>query len=152
MMIRKIKLTENLARLSNREPFLLPGVLTFKFEHKGYDLTNAFIHLKNGEKEETFRFTNPFVIPKEFLFTGDLYYKIDMYINDVKSKEWSGLPLRLQEIDGGVQALDIVYELEKKLENSVSKKEYNELLNTVNDLITKHNELIDTVNAIKENY
>ena len=61
-MEKTIKLLENHARLDDYEPFLMPDKLIVNFEHKGYDLSNAFITLRNGEKIEKFKFLNHFEI------------------------------------------------------------------------------------------
>ena len=154
--MRTIHLERNYGRLANREPFLLPNELKLKFDHVGYDLSNAFITLKNGLVKEKYKFTNPFIVDKKFLFTGRLFAKLDMYIGDKKVKSWDCLPIEIKETDEAVIAWDLLSLLEKEIkelkENCVPKTAFNELLSKYNVLVDKHNELTETVMQIKENY
>lgn len=151
-MIKKIKLDGSYVRLLDKEPFLLPGELILEFQHIGYDLSNAFITLKNGEKIEKFTFEKPFKVPKEFLYAGDLYVKVEMYLGDTKAKDWNCLPIRLVETETGLTGFDLLASLEKKVSESVPKKDFDTLIEKVNEIIKKQNEIADTVSAIKENY
>lgn len=146
-MEKTIELNDNVARLLDREPFLLPDKLVFNFKHIGYDLSNAFITLKNGEKCIKQRFVAPFVVPSEVLFAGNLYLKLEMYLGETKAKEWNCLPLKIVETDNGLEVNDFLELLEKKMQDNV-----NCLTEKINEFITKHNELAETVSAIKENY
>lgn len=149
-MEKTIKLLENHARLDDYEPFLMPDKLIVNFEHKGYDLSNAFITLRNGEKIEKFKFLNHFEIPKNFLYAGDLYVKVEMYLGGEKAKQWISLPIRIKETKTGLVINDLLYELEKKISNSVDIKTFNDLVSVVNKLIENHNKLAETVSELKE--
>ena len=154
-MVKKIKLLNYYARLIDNEPFLLPDDnLTLNFKHQGYDLSNAFISLRNGERTAKYKFNNLFVVPQEFLFVGDLHIKVEMYLDGEKAKQWIVLPIRIRETDNGIQAFDVFSSLEKQIqsikEDYVSKEKYNFVVNKLNEIISKQNELADTVSAMKE--
>ena len=156
-MIKKITLTKDrFARLSDREPFLLPDRLEIDFDSIGYDLTNTFITLKNGEKSGHFKVSRPFIIPNEFLYAGNLYIGLDAYLDGVIVKHWDTLPIRIVETTESVYCFDFIGDIEKRLAileaTSVTKREFNELKEHINKAIESHNELADTVSEIKETY
>ena len=146
----------NLGRLSNREPFLLPDKLLLKFSHAGYNLENAFITLKNGSNFEKYKLQEPFEVAPDFLIAGNLNIRIEMYVGDEKVKQWDCLPIKIRETEMGVEIFDIVSRLEDEIaylkNNSVEKKTFNDFLIKYNEFVEKHNELTETVHQIKENY
>ena len=143
-----LKLSENLGRLVINEPLLLPDYLRISIEHKGYDLSNAFITLKNGEKQTKLKLTNPFDIPQELLFAGRLFIGIDAYQKGELYRHWDCIPQRIVETqDSKLYLFDELTELYNKLDElSLQMKD------KFNELAKKHNGLAETVNAIKENF
>lgn len=133
-MIKTFELTKsNLARLVNNEPFLLPDKeLVFDFEHSGYNLLSAFIILKNGEINDKYKLTKPFIVPEKFLFAGILNVQIDMYLNGEKVKTWTCSPIKIKETnDGNFELIDL-------LADTVSRKEFEELKASVDKLVAQH--------------
>lgn len=156
-MIKQITLTKNsLARLSDKEPFLMPDFLELEFKSIGYDLTNAFIVLKNGEKQGKFRLEKVFRIPDEFLFAGVLNMSIYAYINGELLKQWNVLPIKFIETENKVECFEFLSELEKQLnelKTTYTKKEEHDLIvKKLNEVIIKQNEIAETVSEIKETY
>lgn len=156
-MIKTIELTrEKFARLLEKEPFLLPDILKLDFQSIGYDLTQAFITLKNGEVKEKFLLEKPFTVPEKFLFAGMLNISIDTYHKGMLVKHWDCLPIKVVETEEEMHCFEYVAELEKEIkdlkENTVSKVEYEKLVNKINEIIDKQNEIAETVSEIKENY
>ena len=113
-MIKIIELSKY-ARVVDHSPFLLPDTLEFDFESCGYDMSNAFITLKNGNIQETYKLTRPFEVPSKFLFAGELYISIDAYIKGNLIKHWDCLPLLIKETEVGMQCFDFLFEIEKKM-------------------------------------
>lgn len=147
-MEQVLKLNEHLARLVINEPLLLPDDLIIHISHVGYDLSTAFITLKNGEKKDKFKLTNPFNIPKDFLFSGRLFIGIDAYHKEELYKHWDTVPIKI--VDTGESSLYLFDELEalnKKMTDLATK-----LIGKFNDLAEKHNVLSETIKEIKENY
>lgn len=153
-MVKTIKLLDNYARLVESEPFLMPDKLIVRFIHQGYDLSNAFVTVKNGTKIEKYKFANPFVIPSEFLFAGDLYIKVEMYLGGEKAKQWTTLPIRIMETATSLIAYDLLSSLENEIktikEDYVSKEKYLLVVEKLNEIAKKQNEIADTVSVIKE--
>ena len=114
-MIKTIQLDKKGARLVNREPFLLPDKLQFDFENIGYDLSNAFITFKNGEKSEHLKIVSPLLVPESVLFAGKLETRIDIWYNGKIIKTFYLMPLQIVETDVGIEVLDILYEYQKTL-------------------------------------
>jgi hypothetical protein len=142
-MKKIIELNQNgIGRLTEREPFLLPDTLELEFKTKNYDLSNAFISLKNGVEEGKFKLTFPFVVDKRFLIGGKLEMTLRLYANDVLVKTFAITPIKLVETTYGIHAFDFLSLLEDK---------YNKLFEKVNELIEKHNALDEHVADIKEN-
>ena len=156
-MNRIIKLSKSdVVRIENTEPFLLPGTLTLKFNAIGYDMQNAFISIQNGTIKGHYRYKKEFVIDEKFLFSGKLNITVHLYMDEKVVKEWHVLPLKIVETEFGIQCFDFLTELEKKIEsletNTVDKESFNLVTTKLNELSEKHNELAETVIAIKENY
>lgn len=151
-MEKTIELKGSIARLLDKEPFLMPDNLILNFKHVGYDLSNAFITLRNGEKIVKEKLSKPYKVPVEVLFTGDLHTKIEMYLDGKKAKEWLGAPIRVVETEQGLQLNDLLYELERKINNCVKISTFNNLAENHNNLAENHNKLADTVSDIKENF
>ena len=154
-MIRKITLgKDNVARLGNTEPFLLPGKLAIEFE-SNYDLTTAFISLKNGKIEGIIPLKKHLEIPSEFLFAGTLNLAVKLYHRDTVVKEWYCLPIRIIETEFGIQAFDLLGDIEKRLkaieESATTKEEHKVLTEAFNELASSFNTLVETVSQIKEN-
>lgn len=121
-MVKTICLYDKAARLENTEPFIIPDDLQFNFKSVGYDLSNAFITLQNGTLKETFKLTNPFAVPADFLFAGRLLGKVEMYLDGKKVKTWNLYPLKIEETDGTIESFDEIADLLKrveKLENEI---------------------------------
>jgi hypothetical protein len=154
-MIKNVKLFSNFGRLADSEPFLLPDTLSLRFRHQGYDLSNAFITLKNGEKLSKIKFSNPFNVPKEFLFAGDLSLKIEMFLGGEVAKQWNILPIRIMETPTGLETFDLLNKIEKELktikDDYVPKEKYMLVVEKLNEVAEKQNVLAETVSAIKEN-
>lgn len=116
-MIKIIQLDRKGARLVNREPFLLPDVLQFDFDNiVGYDLSKAFISLKNGDKKEHLKLNAPFTVPDSVLFAGRLEMQIDIWDDDKMLKSFFVPPLQIVETDTGMQCFDVLAEYEKRLQ------------------------------------
>jgi hypothetical protein len=139
----------NIARITDREPFVLPDELVLKFNSLGYDLTNAFIVLQNGSQKAMYPLRNPFKVPNDILYSGILEIGIKAYKGGTKIKDWVCSPIRIKEADQGLICFDFLYDLEQRLakveEALVTKKDHN-------ILVEKHNELADTVSEIKEKF
>ena len=156
-MIKQITLTKNsLARLEDKEPFLMPDFLELEFKSIGYDLTNAFIVLKNGEKQGKFRLEKVFRIPDEFLFAGVLNMSIYAYINGELLKQWNVLPIKFIETENDVQGFDYFGEIERQISeiknDYIGKEEHKRVIEKINEVVDNQNKLIETVSEIKENY
>ena len=141
-MIKTIELyTNNLARIKEREPFMLPDTLVLDFETTRYDLSNAFVSLKNNNIECQKKLISPFYVDEEFLFPGMLDIAIHIYQDGKCVKSWYCLPLEIMETKHGTMAFEKLDKIEKKLDL---------INNKFNELGEKHNELADTVSEIKE--
>lgn len=114
-MRKTIELTKY-ARLVEHEPFLLPDLLEIDFQSCGYDLSNAFITLKNGEIKEKYKLSRPFIIPDRFLFVGELQISIDAYSKDSLIKHWDCLPIHIRETEEGMQCFDFLGKIETQIE------------------------------------
>lgn len=133
---------DNVARLSDTEPFLLPDNLILSFKSNGYDLRNAFISVKNGNAKGQFKLTNPFVIDQEYLFAGQLDIDIRLYNDEGElAKKWSVAPIRIKETEFGITGFDVIADIEKR---------YEKLVEAFNKLAESHNDLTDTVRDLKE--
>ena len=115
-MVKIIQLgTEKTGRLLNKEPFIMPDKLEFTFNSIGYDLTSAFITLKNGEIKEKYKLTQPFTVPDKFLFAGILNIGIDAYKNAVLIKHWDILPIKIVETHENLECFDLLADIDKRL-------------------------------------
>ena len=133
---------DNVARLSNTEPFLMPDNLILSFKSNGYDLRNAFISLKNGEKKGQFKLSNPFVIEQDFLFAGQLDIDIRLYNDEGEiAKKWSVVPIKIKETEFGITGFDLLADLERR---------YEQFIEAFNALAESHNDLTDTVRDLQE--
>ena len=106
---------ETVGRLSNREPFLLPDNLIFDVKSIGYDLTSAFITLKNGNIQDKYKLTLPFVVPDKFLFAGILNFSIDAYQKGELYKHWAFLPIKIIETNEGLECFDLLADIDKRV-------------------------------------
>ena len=107
--------TEKTGRLLNKEPFLLPDKLELDFQSIGYDLTSAFITLKNGEVKEKHKLIRPFTVPEKFIFAGLLNISVDAYKNGVLIKHWDILPIKIIETNEKMECFDLLADLDKRL-------------------------------------
>lgn len=124
-MIKKIMLNkQGIGRLLEKESFLLPDEISLEFLSEGYDLSNAFISLRNGKKEGVFRLSSPFKIPSEFLFAGYLNCRVTLYNGSNVAKKWDILPIEIIEVPTGTEMRDYLGELEEKLVILQQKVEY----------------------------
>jgi hypothetical protein len=115
-MIKKIELNKNGAgRLVEHEPFLLPEEIELEFIAKGYDMTDSFVCLRNGENHGVLRLSGPLKIPNEYLHAGYLNMRVEMYLNGEMAKRWDVLPIKLLEVPNGFEVKDYLGELEEKL-------------------------------------
>lgn len=156
-MNKIIELTkDNIARLSNAEPFLLPDKLTLEFRSIGYDLSNAFITIKNGIKKHKVPLSSPIDIPEDLLFAGNLIMCVDAYLSGKLLKHWEILPIRIIETEDTLIGFDILSKIEKEIEelknNTSTKEDYKKIVDKINEIIDKQNEITETVSEIKENY
>lgn len=141
-MIKTIELyTNNLARIKEREPFMLPDTLVLDFETTRYDLSNAFVSLKNNKVEHQQKLISPFYVDEKLLFPGMLDIAIHIYQDGKCVKSWYCLPLEIMETKHGTMAFEKLDKIEKMLDL---------INNKFNELGEKHNELADTVSEIKE--
>lgn len=115
-MIKIIQLDRKGARLVNRESFLLPDILQFDFENIGYDLSNAFITLKNGSVTEHFKLNALFTVPDSVLFAGKLEMQIDLWNDGKIVKSFFLPPLQIVETNTGMQCFDVLAEYDKRLQ------------------------------------
>lgn len=115
-MIKIIKFDRKGARLVNREPFLLPDILQFDFENIGYNLSNAFITLKNGSVTEHLKLNVPFTVPDSVLFAGKLEMQIDLWNDGKIVKSFFLPPLQIVETNTGMQCFDVLAEYDKRLQ------------------------------------
>lgn len=106
---------QGIGRLKINEPFLLPDEIELNFIAKGYDLSNAFISLQNGENSGVLRLSNPFNVPDEYLHAGYLNMRVEMYIGDKVAKRWDIMPIKIYEVPSGTEMKDYLGELEEKL-------------------------------------
>ena len=155
-MKRIIELDRNgIGRLANNEPFLLPDGLELIFRASGYDLSNAFVSLRNGSVKDVYRLASPFKVDEKFLFGGNLNIGVKLYSGGVCVKNWAILPIKLVESDFDIEAFDYLGDLEARVEmfekDYVPIGRYNEVVDKLNKLIDKHNELTETVRDLKEN-
>lgn len=159
-MEKKITLSKNqFARLDNPEPFIISENenLVFNFESE-YDLSNAVITLKNNRLQKNYKLEKSFIIPKEFLFGGRLNFSITLYVDGEKVKKWIGLSIRLVEADKEIIVFEEITTLTKRvvaLENQVGElkltlKNYTNLINKVNEIVIKQNEIVETISAMQE--
>lgn len=160
-MIQEINLTScTTARLSEGEPFLV-GVndtLELEFSSTYYLLLDLVISLKNGNKQGKYRVKDrKFTVPEEFLFAGKLEIGIDLITRGDVAKRWNVVPVILKDAESGVKSIDEITVLQN--ESAETKKQladitakYNTLAENFNALAKAHNELAETVSAIKENY
>lgn len=156
-MKKIITLTKNrLARLSDKESFLMPDNLVFEFQSIGYDLTHAYITLKNGDKKVRLPLSKELTVPNDLLFAGLLYGSIHAYLDGILLKEWDILPIRIFESKEDVYCVDFLLEIENRLakleDEFVSLEKHNDVVEKVNEVIEKQNEIADTVSEIKETF
>lgn len=153
-MIKEYELTIlNNLRALNQEPFLLVenDYLQLKFSSECYNIKGLVVILRNGKKQGKFRLENEvFEIPKEFLFGGELQIQLNYLVNGETVKSWDCYPILIKEVENGYEMDETLNILEKKVEDLTRK--YENLLTNFNLLAQAHNELTDTVSAIKENY
>lgn len=117
-MEKTIELNKNgVGRLVDHEPFLIPDELTLNFIAKDYDLSNAFVYLKNGNKNGKFKLASPFKIDGEYLTAGYLNIRVDLYLGENLAKRWDILPIKILEVPSGFEVKDYLGELEKKIED-----------------------------------
>ena len=117
-MEKTIELNKNgVGRLVDHEPFLMPDELTLNFIAKDYDLSNAFVYLKNGNKNGKFKLVSPFKIDGEYLTAGHLNIRVDLYLGENLAKRWDMLPIKILEVPSGFEVKDYLGELEKKIED-----------------------------------
>lgn len=101
-MIKNVTLKENrIARIDDLEPFYLPSEegLVFCFDQGNFNLSNAFIQLKNGTHKEMFPYKKTFEVPTEFLEEG--FLKLDIFTmkkNDLVNA-WTLLPVRIKYVE-----------------------------------------------------
>lgn len=115
-MLKIIQLDRKGARLVNREPFLLPDNLQFDFENIGYDLSDAFVTFKNGDKSEHIKLTKPLTVPDSVLFAGKLEMQIDVWNDGKIIKSFYLPPFQIVETNKNMQCFDILAEYEKRLQ------------------------------------
>ena len=156
-MKKIIELTkDNIARLSNTEPFLLPDIFELEFKSIGYDLSSSFITLKNGIKRHKVPLSSPFTVPNELLFAGNLNICIDAYLNGKLLKHWEIIPIRIIETENTLIGFDVLAKIEEQIvqlqNNTSSKDDYKKIVDKINEIIDKQNEITETVSEIKENY
>jgi len=114
-MIKEIHVEKNILRLVDREPFLLPDILTFRLKTV-YDLKNAFITFKNGKEEAHFKVTgSEIIVPANVLFSGLLHYQVDIYYNGEIIKTLIGSPLKIMDTDKNIVIFDALADLEKRV-------------------------------------
>ena len=117
-MKKIIELKGGIARLKDNSAVLLPDDLELEFKSVGYDLTHAFITLKNGETTAKFRLTQPFKVDGRLLYAGKLLGRIDAFIGDETTpyKSWDLLPIKITETeDGKIEVFDYLTRLEEKI-------------------------------------
>lgn len=154
-MIKTIELgRNNLARIKEQEPFLLPDKLILSFTTARYDLSNAFVSFQNGKVKEQQKLTNNLIVAESLLFEGMLNIAVHLYHEGKCIKSWYCLPLEIKETKHGTMAFDKLNEIEKKLDfvvnNFVAKEQFTELRDFCNTLANNHNEVVETVSEIKE--
>ena len=141
-MVKTIELySNNLARIKEREPFMLPDTLVLDFETTRHDLSNAFVSLKNNKVEHQQKLISPFYVDKKLLFPGMLDIGIHIYQDGKCVKSWYCLPLEIMETKHGIIAFEKLDKIEKKLDLICGKFDI---------LAENHNILADTVSEIKE--
>lgn len=118
-MIKVIELKDGYARLKDGTPVILPDELELQFKSVGYDLTHAFITLRNGETAAKFRLKSPFKVDGKLLYAGKLCGRIDAYLGDEVSapyKTWDLLPIRIVETENGdIELFDQLTAIEEKI-------------------------------------
>lgn len=138
-MTKTIELKGGIARLKDNSAVLLPDELELQFKSVGYDLTHAFITLKNSETMAKFRLTSPFTVPDGFLHAGKLCGHIDAYIGEETTpyKSWDLMPIKVVETeDGEIE----IYDQLDRIEQAIS---------IIPDLITRLTALEDKHKLLK---
>ena len=159
-MKKIVNLMGNVARLEDLEPFII-GVndfLDLEFKSAYYLPTDLVICLKNGKLQENFRVKDARLnVPGNFLFSGKLEMTVRLLVNGDFAKNGACVPIIIKETDTEITTFDELAALQK---DYVSLKNYAEevnkkcemLIEKFDYLAIKHNELSETVSAIKENY
>ena len=115
-MLKKIELNKNgIGRLVEHEPFLLPAEIELDFIAKGYDLSDAFVWLQNGNNNGVLRLSGTLKIPNEYLHAGYLNMRVEMYLKGEMAKRWEVLPIKLLEVPNGFEVKDYLGEIEENL-------------------------------------
>ena len=121
-MEKKIELNKNgVGRLVEYEPFLMPDKLELNFIAKDYDLSNAFVYLRNGQKNGKFKLTSPFRVDNDYLSAGYLNARVELYLGEDLAKRWDILPIKIIETPTGYEVKDYLGELEKNLADLTEK-------------------------------
>jgi hypothetical protein len=144
-MVKKIieLKADGLGLLVDNEPFLIPDDLCLNFISKSYDLTNAFISLKNGKEEGQYKLKKEFNVPEQFLIGGKLEITVRIYHGSSFVKTWAIIPIKMVETEFGIHAFDFLEELDQR---------YQQVCKKLNEVIEKHNALEEHVSELKENY
>ena len=116
----------------------------FSFEQGNYNLTNAFIRLKNGTLVRTYPYAKTFEIPEEFLFEGLLEIKVQKMKKGECVNLWSVLPIKIKYVEdvsnpyGDKVIYDYLYNLEeriKRLEEQLPKELFDDSVSSILDPI-----------------
>lgn len=111
----KIKLTkENGIHIT--EPFNVKETenldLLFQTE---YDLHSAKIEVKNGDICGEYDYSQRFAIPEKFMFAGNLFVKIKMFIGKNVAKIWEIMPIKITQTPEGLLLVDFLTSLDDRL-------------------------------------
>lgn len=91
-----------------------------------YDMSSSKIIVRNGDVSESFEFAQDFVVPDKFLFDGRLYVTIELNTHVGKLvKRWEFMPIRISLTDSGIQLIDTLSDLEKRV---LALEKYHEII------------------------
>ena len=80
-----------------------------------YDLHSAKIEVKNGDIYGEYDYSQRFAIPEKFMFAGNLFVKIKMFIGKNVAKIWEIMPIKITQTPEGLLLVDFLTSLDDRL-------------------------------------
>ena len=147
-----------IVRLGNTEPFIVPENLILEFE-SAYRLDKLLVVAKQNDKTvKIVTYDKKVDLSELTKQAGTIEVSISLICNGKVAKVWELEPLIVLEIDGNFQVMEYYKNLEetqiKPLATALASLQDNftTVRDKTNEFIVKHNELAETVSAMKENY